>query len=197
MHGPAGFGKTFTSAWIIRNLEQQSQIPLSYFFYVADNQVTRDPYSILRSWLTQLLEQNERILSAMSSVRKERNTEQTLTNLGMWELFVAIEEAEEGCTFVVDGFDECSGIDAGVRYHYDGPRNLLLSDLLKYLQKTKSRVLVVSRDIPDIREYLGHDLSSESETVTRREYAITANDTSVDMRSFSESMVNRKLPKKQ
>jgi DNA replication protein DnaC len=56
IHGPPGFGKTFMSAWITQHLIKESQGPVSYFFCVADNQPTRDPYSILRSWLSQLLE---------------------------------------------------------------------------------------------------------------------------------------------
>ncbi|KAH6989883.1 hypothetical protein EDB80DRAFT_781737 [Ilyonectria destructans] len=60
-------------------------------------------------------------------------------------------------------------IATNVRYHHDDPRKLFLSDLLEYLQKTKSRALVASRDVPDVREYLAQDLSSESETVTRTE----------------------------
>ncbi|KAI2636489.1 ankyrin repeat and SOCS box protein 7 [Hypomontagnella submonticulosa] len=192
IHGPAGFGKTFLSAWMIRYLEEQKQAPLAYFFCVADNQLTRDPYAILRSWLTQMLE-DERVISVMNSFYKARKQEQTLTYLGMWELFVAIGEAVEGCTFVVDGFDECTNIDTGTRYHRNDPRNLFLSDLMNYLQKTKSRVMVVSRDVPDIRECLGEDLSDEADTVQRLEYGITAKDTTADVQSFSEYMVNKRL----
>ncbi|KAI1389626.1 ankyrin repeat and SOCS box protein 7 [Hypoxylon trugodes] len=196
IHGPAGFGKTFLSAWMIRYLEQLKQAPLSYFFCVADNQLTRDPYAILRSWLTQMLEQSDRVMSVMNSVYKVRKQEQTLTHLGLWELFTSVGEAVEGCTFVIDGFDECIDIDTGARYHHNDPRNLFLCDLLKNLQKTKSRVMVVSRDVPDIREYLGQDVPSEGDTVKKLEYGITAKDTTRDVRSFSEYMVNKKLSKK-
>ncbi|RYP46525.1 hypothetical protein DL768_007272 [Monosporascus sp. mg162] len=174
IHGPAGFGKTFLSAWIIRHLEQQKQAPLSYFFCVADNKLTRDPYAILQSWLTQMAQQDE----------------------GIMLLFSAIGDAVQGCTFVVAGFDECTDIDTGARYHHNDPRNIFLCELLKNLRKTKSRVMVVSRDVPDIREYLGQDDSSESDTVKRLEYGITAKDTTADVQSFSESMVNKKLSKK-
>lgn len=196
IHGPAGFGKTFMSAWIIRCLEQKKQAPLSYFFCVADNQLTRDPYMILRSWLTQMLEQDERVVLVMDSIYKARNNEQTLTHFGLWQLFVAIGEAIEGCTFVIDGFDECTDIDTGAHYHRNDPRNLFLCDLLKHLQKTKSRVLVVSRDVPDIREYLGRESAADSDAVQRLEYQITAKDTTSDVKLFSEFMVNKKLSKK-
>jgi hypothetical protein len=198
IHGPAGFGKTFISARVIQHLKQGRTTPLSYFFCVADNQLTRDPYAILRSWLAQILEQDPSVVSAMDSVHKARNKEQTLTHLGLWELFVAVGSAVEGCTFVMDGFDECIDIDTGARYHHDDPRNLFLRDLVSNLAKTKSRVLVVSRDVPDIREYLGEDASAgpRDSSVGRLEYAITAKDTTADVESFSEHMVNTKLPRK-
>jgi len=195
LHGPAGFGKTFMSAWIIQHLEQKKQAPLSYFFCVADNQLTRDPYAALRSWLTQLLEQDELVLSSMDTVYQARNKEQTLTQLGLWELFIAVGNAIEGCTFVVDGFDECTDIDTGAHYHHNEPRNLFLRDMLKYLPETKSRVLVVSRDVPDIREYLGRE-SLDTPGLNVLEYEISAKDTTADVRSFSEFMVNKKLSQK-
>ncbi len=195
IHGPAGFGKTFISAWIIRHLEKKKQAPLCYFFCVADNQLTRDPYAALRSWLTQMLEQDESVLASMESVYKARNKEQTLTQLGLWELFVAVGESIDGCTFVIDGFDECIDIDTGARYHRNDPRSFFLRDLLKHLPKTKSRVLVVSRDVPDINEFLGQE-SADYPGIVKFEYEITAKDTTADVRSFSEHMVNSKLPKK-
>ncbi|KAK3291787.1 ankyrin repeat and SOCS box protein 7 [Chaetomium fimeti] len=197
IHGPAGFGKTFISAWAIRHLQLENKAPLSYFFCVADNQLTRDPYAILRSWLAQILEQDPSVVSAMDTVYQARNKEQTLTHQGLWELFVAVGSAVEGCTFVVDGFDECTDIDTGARYHHDDPRNLFLRDLVLNLAKTTSRVLVVSRDVPDIREYLGQDTSPSGDSDVRKlEYGITAKDTTADVASFSEHMVNTKLPKK-
>ncbi|KAF5020464.1 hypothetical protein F66182_7503 [Fusarium sp. NRRL 66182] len=196
IHGPPGFGKTFMSARIIQHLKAQENLRLSYFFCVADNQLTRDPYAILRSWLMQLLEDDDEVLSIISSTRRSLNMEQTLTHLGMWELFVAVGEAVEGCTFVIDGFDECTDIDTGAQYHRNDPRNLFLSDLVKHLSKTKSRVLLVSRDVPDIRECLGQDVSCETDGFMRAEYSITAKDTSEDVQSFSECMIDRKLHKK-
>lgn len=197
IHGPPGFGKTVMSARVIQHLSQGKKAPLSYFFCVADNQPTRDPYAILRSWLAQLLAQDPSVVSAMDSVHKARDNEQTSTHLGLWELFVAVGMAIDGCTFVVDGFDECIDIDTGTRYRINNSRNRFLHDLVSNLTKTNSRVLVVSRDVPDIREYLGEDASVGVESsVEKLEYGITAKDTTADVRSFSEQMVNIKLPKK-
>jgi ankyrin repeat protein len=196
IHGPPGFGKTFMSAWLIRHLKEKIQGPLSYFFCVADNEATRGPYSILRSWLSQLLDQAESVLPLMDSIFAKRTSkDQPLTHLELWQLFVTVGESIPGCTFVVDGFDECTHIDSGAHYHKNDPRNYFFRDLLERLPKTKCRVLVVSRDVPDIREYLGKD-SMESRKIEMYEYKITAKDTTEDVKSFSESMVNERLPKK-
>ncbi|KAK4139187.1 uncharacterized protein C8A04DRAFT_40914 [Dichotomopilus funicola] len=194
-----------TCEWVLRldrfrlwaSGDQAKNIPLSYFFCMADSQATRDPYAILRSWLAQMLGQDQSIVSVMDSVHKARKREQTLTHSGLWQLFVAVGSAVDGCTFVVDGFDECVDIDTGARYHHGDPRNLFLRDLVINLAKTKSRVLVVSRDVPDIREYLGKDGSTGAEScVGKLEYGITSKDTTADVESFSEHMVNTKLPRK-
>jgi len=195
IHGPAGFGKTFMSAWIIHNLKGQIDGPLSFHFCVADNQQTRDPYAILRSWLMQILKQNEDVHPVMYSTFTNRDKEKTLTQIGLWELFVAVGEAVPGCTFVVDGFDECTNINSGMRYHQNDPRGYFLRDLMEHLPKTKSRVLVVSRDVTDIREYLHKD-STSATGVDMFEHRVTARDTTPDVQSFSECIVNQKLSKK-
>ncbi|KAK4224534.1 hypothetical protein QBC38DRAFT_547610 [Podospora fimiseda] len=106
----------------------------------------------------------------------------------------------KGCLFVVDGFDECGDIDAGAGYHHNEPKNLFLRDLMKYFAETASRVLVVSRDAPDIRECISEDdpagLSAEGSRLERLVYGITAKDTTCDIQSFSTSMVERRLASK-
>lgn len=195
IHGPAGFGKTFMSAWIIQILKETSHRPVCFFFCVADNQSTRDPYAILRSWLTQVLEQDDAVIAVMNAFFTLRNNGRTLTHLELWELFISVVEATPGCTFVVDGFDECTDIDAGVAYHRNEPRSHFLRSMLKNLSKSKFRVLVVSRDVPDIREILGKSSAPRS-NVNLFEYQITAKDTTADVQSFSEFVVNGKLPGK-
>ncbi|CAF3623619.1 unnamed protein product [Fusarium graminearum] len=196
MHGPAGFGKTFMSARIIQYLQQEKQCPLAYFFCVADNELTRDPYAILRSWLVQLLDQGDEMLSTILTQAEKLNMAQALTQHRLWELFAAIGKKFDRCTFVIDGFDECTHIDQGVRYHHQEPRNIFLDELLKSLSGTNSRVLLVSRDVPDIREHLGQDTSNGNNKVQKLEYCITAKDTSEDIESFAKFTVDDKLRKK-
>ena len=196
LHGPPGFGKTFISAWITQFLMKKSQQPVVYFFCVADNQLSRDPYAILRSWMSQLLDQYSAVLPLVGAFFASRpSKDQILTHLELWQLFDCIGEGIPGCTFILDGFDECVDINCGVQYHTNDPRSDFLRDLLSHLPKAAARVLVVSRNVPDIKEYLSRSLQ-KTQALDMYEYAISAKDTSADVAAFSESMINQRLPRK-
>jgi len=196
LHGPPGFGKTIASAWTVQDLKKSNPDSTAYFFCVAESRLTQDPYAILRSWLAQLLDQDTNVVNLMESAFAQRMTKnQTLSQLELWQLFVLIGESGTSYTLVVDGFDECTHIDSGTNYHTKDPRNHFLRDLTTHLQKTKFKVLVVSRDVADIREYLDPK-AAKSEDLQVTEYGITAEDNEDDVRSFSEDMVNRRLPNK-
>lgn len=200
VHGAPGFGKTFMSAWIIKYLIEEKQGLVAYFFCVADNQPTQDPYSILRSWLSQLLMQDDRVPALMDAYFARRTSkDQVLTHQDLWQLFRSIGENIVGCTLVIDGFDECNHVNSGAQYHTKDPRSYFLRDLLTHLPHTKSRILVVSRDVSDIRVYLSKDsgeLPEESHGLEMYEYQITSRDTSSDVELFSKNMVQGKLPRK-
>ena len=196
IHGPPGFGKTFLSAWIIKYLTETMKGPVSHFFCVADNAITRDPYAILRSWLSQLLAQNESVPVVMDAFFATRSSrDQDLTHQELWKLWDDVCGAVQNCTFVVDGFDECDHINSGLRYHTQDPRTDFLRDLNVHLSNSEARVLVVSRDVSDIRAYLSKKLVGESD-LEMLEYQITLEDTSSDVALFSNSMIKYRLPKK-
>ena len=196
LHGPPGFGKTFISAWITQHLIKNSQQPVVSFFCVADNQPSRDPYAILRSWISQLLDQCSAVLPLVASFFAFRpSKDQILTHLELWKLFDSIGEGIPECTFILDGFDECVDINSGVQYHTNDPRSDFLRDLLSHVPRTAAHVLVVSRNVPDIKGHLSQSLQT-TPTLKMYEYEISAKDTSADVAAFSESMVNQRLPKK-
>jgi ankyrin repeat protein len=196
LHGPPGFGKTIASAWTIQDFNRTEPNSTAFFFCVAENRLTQDPYAILRAWIAQLLDQDVKVVTLIESAFAQRvNKDQTLSQHELWQLFVLIGQSQLGHILVVDGFDECSHIDSGTKYHTKDPRNLFLKELVTHLPKTDFRVLVVSRDVADIREYLdGNNVGSSDLETT--EYGITAKDTGADISSFSEDMVNRRLPNK-
>ena len=121
--------------------------------------------------------------------------DQAMTHQELWQLFVKIGRSIPDCIFIIDGFDECVHINSGVQYHTKDSRSDFLRDLIQNLQKTMSRVLVVSRNVPDIKVYLSKG-SANLSTLEMYEYEISAKDTAADVAAFSESMVNQRLPKK-
>ncbi|KAJ8121057.1 hypothetical protein ONZ43_g2399 [Nemania bipapillata] len=196
LHGPPGFGKTILCAWTIQDLNKSNPDCTAYFFCVAENRSTQDPYAILRSWIAQLMSQNAKVVTLVESIFSQRTSkDQTLSQLELWQLFVTIGQSGLGFTLVVDGFDECTHIDSKTKYHTRDPRNIFLKELVTNLAKTDFRVLVVSRDIADIRDCLQPDVS-HSDNLEAFEYGITARDTGADVAAFSENMVNKALPNK-
>lgn len=194
MHGPPGFGKTVLSAWVIQHLRSICDDPVPYFFCVADNERTREPYAALRSWLMQILEKDATI-DVMERVISGRKGDGPLTRSELWELFVVVSQAFPGFFFIMDGFDECQNIGLAAGYHKDDPRNIFLRDLVHHLNEAKARVLVVSRDVPDIREYLG-ETSMQKDGIRKMEYQITSTDTAADISAFSAHVVDQKLSNK-
>lgn len=98
------------------------------------------------------------------------------------------------CTFVVDGFDECSTINKISQRHTTDGRSEFLEHLIKNAADTRVRVLILSRDNEDIRAQL--------ETLTRNtvpmllEYGISINDTRGDIDHCSSDMINTRLANK-
>ncbi|KAI0442535.1 ankyrin repeat and SOCS box protein 7 [Xylaria telfairii] len=196
LHGPPGFGKTIACAWTIQDLNKSNPDCTAYFFCVAENRLTQDPYAILRSWIAQLMSQNAKVVTLVESIFSQRTgKDQTLSQLELWQLFVTIGQSGLGFALVVDGFDECTHINSKTKYHTTDPRNIFLKELVTHLAKTDFRVLVVSRDIADIRDCLQPDVS-HSDNLEAFDYGITARDTGADVTAFSENMVNKALPNK-
>ncbi|KAK8099700.1 uncharacterized protein PG998_012941 [Apiospora kogelbergensis] len=197
IYGPPGFGKTVLSASIIKHLKSKGNGSVAYFFCGgADTDMTRDPHAILRSWLAQVLDEDDEVIRIAEATFGTRKKSAQLTHLQLWQLFSAIGAAVPGVVFVVDGFDECADIDSGIGYHNRDPRKFFLRDLVQNMASTKARVLVVSRDVPDIREWLSKGGKNAEADVEGFEYEITANDTTADVKAFTHYMVDQKLPRK-
>jgi NACHT domain len=149
IHGGPGFGKTILFARIIEYLTAKSSHPLVYFFCVADEEARREPYAVLRSWIDQLVQGNIDALDIAFDMYKA-NQLRSPTSLELWKLFTTLAQAIV-CTFVVDGFDECTTINKSSRYHTTDGRSEFLGSLIKASKEAKARILFVSRDNEDIR----------------------------------------------
>ncbi|RKL08561.1 hypothetical protein BFJ70_g16793 [Fusarium oxysporum] len=101
-------------------------------------------------------------------------------------LFTQLLHAIPGCTFVADGLDECTSL---------GNTNTsvakFLHDIANAVAGTNARLLVVSRDEPEIRRALINDARESF-----AEYRIVPEDVRSDTAAYSQSIVDRKLPNK-
>jgi ankyrin repeat protein len=193
IYGGPGFGKTVLAAGMVKYLREQRPKSTAYFFCVSENEAKRDPYAILTSWIAQMIEQNDaavRIASHLIDVEELR----TITRSEKWNLFRSICQGVKDCTFVIDGFDECSGVNKTSRFDIDDARAQFLQDLISELCDTKANVLMVSRDTAEIREEIFRE--KENESVTISSYQITAQDTRPDIEDVSKYIVDFKLSKK-
>ncbi|RSL79332.1 hypothetical protein CEP52_017536, partial [Fusarium oligoseptatum] len=102
------------------------------------------------------------------------------------ELHNLLLHAIPGCTFVVDGLDECACLD-----NSSTSVAKFLHDITDAVAGTDTRVLLVSRDEPEIRHALIDDARESF-----AEYKIRPEDVRSDTAAYSRSIVSRTLPNK-
>lgn len=180
--GPAGFGKTVLCARIVDELQNSLKTPVANFFISSDHQSREDPYMAVRSWLSQVVSQNT---AALDIARQKWLTDpdQTATRATVLDIFSAILQTVPGCTFVVDGLDECTQLDDGTL-----SVTAFLESILSAAEDTDTRLLIVSRDEPLIRQVLTVEAS-----MNLHEYRITHDDVRPDTATYSRAIVDKKL----
>ncbi|KAH8887581.1 hypothetical protein GQ53DRAFT_623347, partial [Thozetella sp. PMI_491] len=188
INGGPGYGKTIICARLIQTVREMLKAPHAYYFFSSDSPHRNDPYVVLRSWISQVVYQNQDILDmAISSFNVKDG--QTASRMDVVELFQLIVKANPSLTFVVDGLDEC----AWGTNDENSPQALLKS-IKHAVTNTLTRVLIVSRDISTIRT--GVYAVGEDDTIMVEEYTITPDDVRSDVTAFSSSVVNKKLANK-
>lgn len=189
INGPAGFGKSITCARITDSLTKKLEDPLGHFFISSDFEDRNDPLIAVRSWLSQLL-QNPVVFALVREVWSGR-PEQKATRGDTLKLLQKVVTAVPRCTFVLDGLDECCWAGDGQAFNEDNPIIEFLNALRKAVAGTPTRILIVSRDEPEIRSCLSED--TENQAVSISQYKIRPEDVHSDVEAFSRSVVNKKL----
>ncbi|KAL9596193.1 MAG: hypothetical protein Q9179_004702 [Wetmoreana sp. 5 TL-2023] len=194
LHGPAGYGKTVLCAKCVQSMQAKSESPVAYFFCSSNLGAQREPSTLLRSWIAQLVLQNSGALDIVRDRARQNTTHQASEN-DLWELFQSIMTHLPDCVFVVDGFDEY--YRAGSRKSNVGQslRTDFLARLKMSLATTSCRVLLVSRDEVDIRSQLSSSNQYPS-GLTMYERMISVEDVQSDVEVFSRSIVDNKLSNK-
>ncbi|KAH6985401.1 prion-inhibition and propagation-domain-containing protein, partial [Ilyonectria destructans] len=185
INGPAGFGKTILCAHVVEHLSSTLKTPVAHFFFSSDLESREDPVVAVRSWISQVVSQHE---GAFEHVRQkwEADSDPVTTRANAVMLFTQILRVVPGCTFIVDGLDECTYLD---------DRSTSVTKFIETVKKavvgTNTRVLVVSRAEPEIRTALTDDTPESF-----AEYKIAPDDVRSDTAAYSKDIVDRKLPNK-
>jgi ankyrin repeat protein len=189
INGPAAFGKTILCARIVEHLLSVSEAPVAHFFFSSEFESRGDPYVAIKSWLVQILYHPK----AFEIVRErwEAQDGQMATRAHIVEMFRDIVHTIPECQFVMDGLDECTWMGDNLKVDASDSIAGFLETIRQAVIDTDTRILVVSRGEPEIRQGF---LSYAGENFL--EYKISPEDVRADTESYARSIVNRKLPKK-
>ncbi|KGO77047.1 NACHT nucleoside triphosphatase [Penicillium italicum] len=189
INGPAGFGKSVLCARVIDHLSSNSNDPVAHFFFSSDFESRRNPFIAIRSWLSQMIRNPD-----FFSLARERLTMQQGQRATRGDTLKLLREFVTKiprCTFVLDGLDECRWVEQDHKSN-DGASIVDFLDALKQaIAGTSTRLLVVSRDEPEIRVCLVNE-SNPNEAIIIQ-HSITPEDVRPDLDVFSRSIVNKKL----
>lgn len=185
INGPAGFGKSTLCARLIKHLSDTIEEPTAHFFFSSDFETRADPFVAIRSWISQMA--SHPTAFRLIHERWTRQCSQTATRADIIKLLQEISQAIHGCTFALDGLDECTWTGGE-----DDSVTVFLETITRATKGTATRILVVSRNEPEIR----HGLTSPIDGTNMFEHKISLEDVSSDIELYSMSIVEKRLPHK-
>ncbi|KAJ5426965.1 hypothetical protein N7465_002035 [Penicillium sp. CMV-2018d] len=189
INGHAGFGKSVICARVIDHLSSNSKDPVAHFFFSSDFESRRDPFIAIRSWLSQLL--RHPVVFSLARERLATQQGQSATRGDTLKLLREIVIKIPRCTFVLDGLDECRWVEQDYNSNLGASIVDFLEALRQAIAGTSTRLLVVSRDEPEIRACLVNESNTNDDIVIQ--HSITPEDVRPDLDMFARSMVNKKL----
>ncbi|KAJ6083040.1 hypothetical protein N7467_007175 [Penicillium canescens] len=189
VNGPAGFGKSILCTRVIDHLSTMLEAPIAHFFFSTDFE-RGDPFVVLRSWVAQVMSHP----IGFALIRENWATQkgQKATRGEVIKLLREIVIAIPGCTFIVDGLDECIWLKDNQKLSDSDSISGFMEALGRATADTATRIMIVSRDEPEIRTCLPRD----THNVSVFEHKITPEDVWTDVVSYSRSVVHLNLPKK-
>lgn len=195
INGPAGFGKSVLCTKVIdhlsstsQDLSSASQAPVAHFFFSTDIE-REDPYVAIRSWVSQVISHP----AAFSLVRERwvAQERQKATRGDVVSLLREIVTTIPGCTLIIDGLDECIWLKGTQATTDDDLIPGFIGALMQATAESAARVMIVSRDEPEIRTCL-HD---RAQGISLFEHKITPGDVQPDVLSYSSKLVRDELRK--
>jgi ankyrin repeat protein len=166
------------------------EVPVAKFFFSSDHESRGDPFVVMRSWLSQMISHPR----AFALVRERWTAQQgpKATREDIIGLLREIVITIPGCTLVLDGLDELGWLRDNQTGREDDSISSFLQALRRATANTATRILIVSRNEPEIRTCL----SNNANDTTFFEHKITPEDVRSDVVSYSRDVVHKKLPKK-
>ncbi|KAK1656687.1 hypothetical protein BDP55DRAFT_515338, partial [Colletotrichum godetiae] len=186
INGRAGLGKTILCARVVEHLLETLDTPVAHFFLSSDFETRNDPYAAIQSWIDQVMTRDD---GALDLVRKRwlAQNEHVATRATTIQVFQDIAQAVPSCTFILDGLDECAWMGGGQNRSDSVPG--FLETITRVVTGSTARVMVVSRNEPEIRDVIG-----DARTCLQLE--ISTEDVLSDTVQYSRSIVDRRLHKK-
>jgi ankyrin repeat protein len=182
--GPAGFGKTILCGKIVEEVERMSAGPVASFFLSSKFEGRDDASSVIRSWLTTLILESQAAYEIVRASRVSQH-EQKATQAHILVLLRSVLEEVPGCTFILDGLDECTGMTSTDAEFVPN----FLDELRKAVSDTSTRILIMSRGDASIQQGL-------SKFPNYSEYNIVPEDVGPDLMIYSSQLVNTRLSNK-
>ncbi|KAJ5332998.1 ankyrin-2 [Penicillium brevicompactum] len=185
INGPAGVGKSTLCARLIKHLSDKTEEPIAHFFFSSDFETRADPFVAIRSWISQMATHP----TAFRLIHEKRTKQhsQMATRADIIELLREICQSVHGCFFVLDGLDECTW-----RGGEEDSVTVFLETITRTIKHTSTRILVVSRNEPEIR----HGLTNPIDGIIMFQHDISLQDVSSDIGLYSMSIVEKRLPRK-
>ncbi|KAH6676757.1 hypothetical protein B0J14DRAFT_360351 [Halenospora varia] len=194
INGPAGHGKTILCAMVVQYLSSTLQSPLAYYFCSSDSESRRDPLAIIRSWISQVISCNQDAFE-LACGRWETKAGGNASQTDIVDLFKTIVQHTPNCTFVVDGLDECAWAEEKWKSNDENSPTGFFESIKTAVMHTTTRILILSRDEPEIRYGFRAVLASNSNHGLK-EYQIRPNDVQSDAMLLSWSIIKQKLANK-
>ncbi|KAI4244247.1 MAG: hypothetical protein L6R42_010505, partial [Xanthoria sp. 1 TBL-2021] len=185
IHGPAGFGKTVLSAWLIRYIKETLKLPVACCFSSSHAQRMEDFDNIIRTWITQLAQNSIEVLNQCQIARRE-HIGRRASRAVIWSLLKRVLPQLPSCILALDGLDEFRDVNE--------TRGLFLEDLKKAVASTQVRIVITSRNEPDIEAQLRASATQPKE-YTMLECKLSNEDVKSDLGLYSQAVVAKRFPK--
>jgi ankyrin repeat protein len=189
INGGPGFGKSVLCAKVVEKFksEAQDEALVGFFFSSPHAASSDDLMFVVKSWLAQLIAKDEKILAIAHDCFNDSKELVIASDSSIWKILKTILTERHGVTLFLDGFDEYS--------RTSNIRAKFLQDLKRAASNTATRIFVTSREEPEFKPELSPGMN-QTPGQSLFEIRITKETVRDDVKLFSHSVVNKKLPGK-